>query len=247
MKKTKKSSGTIFIGTSGWSYKHWKGNFYPAEIKDQQEFDFYQTHFHSVEINSSFYHLPKTETFAGWRKKSQKNFIFSVKASRYITHMKKLKNEEGALENFLEQASQLKSKLGPILFQLPPGWKFNQERLEEFLRQLPKKNRYAFELRNHSWFNETTYDLLSRYNCALCIYDLEHFLSPIKITAHFVYIRFHGPASKYAGKYSKQFLKSWAKKLLKWKDEGLDVYVYFDNDQNGYAAFNAQSLIQFTQ
>jgi len=243
----RKATGTITIGTSGWSYKHWKGNFYPAEIKDNQEFDYYQNYFDSVEINSSFYHLPKAETFAGWRKKTAKNFIFSVKASRYITHMKKLKNDEGGVEHFLEQASRLKEKLGPILFQLPPGWNFNEERLENFLKQLPKKYRYTFELRNHSWFNEKTYQLLSRYNCALCIYDLEHFLSPVEVTADFIYIRFHGPESKYAGNYTKRFLNSWAKKILAWKKAGLDVYVYFDNDQSGYAAYNAQTLIDLTQ
>ncbi len=241
----KKTRGKIEIGTSGWSYKHWKGNFYPADIKDSEELPFYLKHFRSVEINSSFYHLPKAETFAGWRKKTPKDFIFSVKASRYITHMKKLKNDEGGLEHFLDQASKLKEKLGPVLFQLPPGWKVNLERLEEFLSQLPEKYRYTFELRNPTWFTQKVYDLLHKYNCALCIYDLDHFFSPVKVTADFVYIRFHGPDSKYAGNYSRRFLKSWATKINKWRDEGIDVFVYFDNDQLGYAAFNAQTLIDY--
>jgi uncharacterized protein YecE (DUF72 family) len=236
----------IYIGTSGWSYKHWKGNFYPADIKDSDEFAFFLKHFSTVEINSSFYHLPKAETFSNWRKKTPKNFLFSVKASRYITHMKKLKNDDDGLENFLEQAKNLKEKLGPILFQLPPGWKLNLERLEEFLSVLPKKYRYTFELRNHTWHDKKVYDLLKKYNCALCIYDLQHFFSPVKITSDFVYIRFHGPADKYAGNYTKAFLKKWAKKILQWKADGLDVFVYFDNDQSGYAAFNAQTLIEYT-
>lgn len=243
----KRRGAKIFIGTSGWSYKHWKGNFYPADIKDTDEFSWYLKFFETVEINSSFYHLPKDQTFINWKMKTPPGFLFSVKASRYITHMKKLKNDDNALENFLKVADNLKRKLGPVLFQLPPGWKLNLPRLEEFLSQLPRKHRYTFELRNHSWFDQRVYNLLRKYNCALCIYNLEYFLSPVLTTTDFVYIRFHGPETKYAGNYSKKFLKSWAKKILQWKEEGLDVYVYFDNDQNGYAAFNAQTLIQYVQ
>lgn len=243
----RKKNARIFIGTSGWNYKHWKGIFYPEGLKDADEFAYYQKFFKTVEINSSFYHLPKAETFANWRKKTPKDFLFSVKGSRYITHNKKLITDDDSVEHFLDQASKLKEKLGPILFQLPPGWKLNLARLEEFLSKLPKRYRYTFELRNHTWFDPQVYDLLKKYNCALCIYDLEYFFSPVEVTADFVYIRFHGPETKYAGNYTSAFLKSWAKKILKWRDEGLDVFVYFDNDQNAYAVGNAKKLLEYTK
>lgn len=235
--------GKIFIGTSGWSYKHWKGNFYPAEIKDKDKFSFYLKYFKTVEINNSFYHLPTEKTFRDWRAKTPKKFIFSVKASRYITHNKKLMTDDNSLDYFLSRAEKLREKLGPILFQLPPSWKLNLQRLEEFLSRLPKKHRYTFEFRNKTWFEESTYELLQKYNCALCIYELEGYLSPIEVTADFVYIRLHGPGNKYQGNYTKTVLNKWARRCKDWQRDGKDVFVYFDNDQEGYAAFNAQTLL----
>lgn len=236
--------GKIFIGTSGWSYKHWKGNFYPADIKDTDEFKYYQTQFSTVEINNSFYHLPLEKTFRRWREDTPPEFLFSVKASRYITHMKKLKTDEDSIDIFLERVKLLKEKLGPVLFQLPPGWKINLERLENFLKALPakKKLRYTFELRNPTWYTEEVFALFRKYNCALCIFELEHYLTPFEITADFVYIRLHGPGNKYQGYYSKAQLQKWSERCKQWMSEGRDVYVYFDNDQSGYAAFNALTL-----
>lgn len=234
--------GKIYIGTSGWSYPHWKGTFYPVHIKDSDELSFYAQKLLSVEINNSFYHLPSAKIFRDWRSSTSKNFIFAVKASRYITHLKKLKTDDDGLKLFLKHARYLKEKLGPILFQLPPGWKLNLERFEMFLKKLPKKHRYTFEFRNHSWFDERVYELLRQYNCAFCIYDLENFITPLIETADFVYVRLHGPTLRYGGSYNLRALVKWAKLIANWKAKGKDVYVYLNNDDRGYAALNALRL-----
>jgi uncharacterized protein YecE (DUF72 family) len=233
----------IHIGTSGWKYKHWQGGiFYPPELKETDELSFYTGIFKTVELNNSFYHLPDPKTFKQWGKSVPANFIFSVKASRYITHMKKLNETGEALSLFLKHARQLKEHLGPILFQLPPKWKINIERFELFIKKLPKKFRYTFEFRNPTWYHQDIYDLLKKYNCAFCIYELDHHQSPIITTADFIYIRLHGPEGKYNGSYSNQQLKEWAKRCRNWSKSGKEVFIYFDNDQKGYAANNAQSL-----
>lgn len=237
--------GKIYIGTSGWHYKHWKGTYYPDDIKESGQLAYYIQHFTTVEINNSFYKLPTSRTFTDWRKATPKGFVFAVKASRFITHMKKLKTDARSIRLFFTRANKLEEKLGPVLFQLPPKWKVNKERFAEFLSHLPKGNRYTFEFREHSWYDPTIYELLEKYNCAFCIYELEHHLSPIEVTADFVYIRLHGPGNKYQGNYTDAALKKWAKHCMQWQKKGKDVYIYFDNDQAGYAAFNAERLNQF--
>ncbi len=239
----------IYIGTSGWLYKHWIGNFYPEIMKKPaDQFKHYLKFFKTVELNNPFYRLPSKETFQNWRKNSPKDFIFSVKASRYITHMKKLNDFEEPLSIFLDNASGLNEKLGPILFQLPPGWKLNIERFESFIKGLPKGYRFVFEFRNPTWYNNKIYELLKEHNCSFCIYQLARHQSPELATADFVYLRLHGPtASKYQGSYDDKTLKAWAKKCRQWIKEKRDVYVYFDNDQAGYAAFNAISLLDFVK
>jgi uncharacterized protein YecE (DUF72 family) len=232
----------VHIGTSGWHYKHWKGTFYPEDIADKNQFSAYIKTFRTVELNNSFYHLPDVDTFTNWRKCAPDDFIFAVKGSRYITHMKKLNETTAALQSLLKNASALKEKLGPILFQLPPKWNPNIERLENFLKQLPKGFRFAFEFRNAAWYTNDVYDLLQKYKAAFCIYELDHHLSPLKTTADFVYIRLHGPEGKYQGSYSNKQLSNWAKRCRAWQTEGKEVFIYFDNDQEGYAAFNAQTL-----
>jgi uncharacterized protein YecE (DUF72 family) len=234
--------GKIFIGTSGWNYKHWIGRFYPEETKQDAQLQYYQQFFNTVELNNSFYHLPAADTFKHWKRATPKDFVFTVKASRYITHMKKLKDAGDALDTFLGNAHSLGKKLGPILFQLPPGWKLNEERLQDFLKQLPKKNRFVFEFRNPTWYAESVNEILQKHNCAFCIYELAGHLSPVQITADFVYTRLHGPGDRYQGSYTTAALKKWAKKIHAWSTEGKDVYMYFDNDQNAYAAFNAQKI-----
>ena len=234
--------GKIYIGTSGWSYKHWIGTFYPAEIKAPEQFSYYTRSFRTVELNSSFYHLPAKATFEKWRKITAADFLFAVKASRFITHMKKLKDPEESIPGFFANVKALKEKLGSILFQLPPGWKINAERFENFLRHLPRNYRYVFEFRNATWYDEKIYSLLRENNCSFCIYELAHHLSPEMLTADFVYVRLHGPGQKYSGSYSDAALKKWAKQCRSWKRSGKDVFVYLDNDERGYAAFNALQL-----
>jgi len=234
--------GKIFIGTSGWHYKHWKGTFYPADIKSSAQFDHYSGLFSTVEINNSFYRLPAKSVFAGWRKSSPPGFLYAVKASRFITHMKKLKVVPGEISNFFAHAAQLKEKLGPILFQLPPHWKVNLERLQTFLQGLPKSYQYTIEFRNPTWYTEEVYELLRSYNVAFCIYELDAHISPIITTASLVYIRLHGPGAKYQGSYSDKVLGEWAARIKKWAGSGKSVFIYFDNDQEGYAAFNADTL-----
>jgi uncharacterized protein YecE (DUF72 family) len=236
--------GRIYIGTSGWNYKHWKGTFYPADVKDSEQFGLYMQTFNTVELNNSFYHLPAIKTFSGWRKAASEGFIFSIKASRYITHMKKLIVDKDSIKKFFSHAGTLKEKMGPVLFQLPPHWKINVERLATFLARLPKGKRYTFEFRNETWYQEQVYELLKKYNCAFCIYELERHLSPFKETANFIYIGLHGPGNKYQGSYSDTALQKWKTRCLKWQENSKDVYIYFDNDQEGFAAFNAQKLLE---
>lgn len=232
----------IHVGTSGWHYKHWKGTFYPEDTADKNQFSVYIKTFTTVELNNSFYRLPDAGTFAAWRKTAPDDFIFAVKGSRYISHMKKFQDTTAALQSLLEHASFLKEKLGPVLFQLPPKWNVNTERLEAFLKQLPKGFRFTFEFRNITWYTDEVYALLRTYNAAFCIYELDHHLSPLELTADFVYVRLHGPQGKYQGSYSKKQLNSWAKRCKTWQAAGKEVFIYFDNDQEGYAAFNAQTL-----
>jgi uncharacterized protein YecE (DUF72 family) len=233
----------VYIGTSGYHYKHWVGKFYPDGMKPPQMLAFYVKHFDTVEINNSFYRLPSTAAFENWRDSTPKGFCFAVKASRFITHMKKLKDPESGLSNFLPRAEALGTKLGPIVFQLPPHWRCDTERLAEFLEHLPRRHRYSFELRDTTWHTHSVFELLSRYNAAFCIYELAGFQSPLEITADFSYIRLHGPKEKaYQGNYSHTSLVKWASRIKQWREELKAVYLYFDNDEAGYAATNAMEL-----
>lgn len=230
----------IFIGTSGYSYSGWEDVFYPRDLDRKKQLEYYSQRLKTVEINSSFYHLPSLKTFQSWRKKTPKNFIFALKSSRYITHVKKLKDCKEPWQRFITNARGLKEKLGPILFQLPANFKVNEERLEDFLIFLPKKYRYAFEFRNRTWFKKEIYQILKKHNVALCIADSLKWPLEEKITADFVYLRFHGKVL-YSSKYSEKELKQWAEKIKKWRK---DVYVYFNNDAFGHAPNDAKRLIE---
>jgi uncharacterized protein YecE (DUF72 family) len=233
---------SIRIGTSGWHYKHWIGNFYPPGTPASKMLAHYYEHFDTVELNNSFYHLPKKPALESWRDSTPPGFCFAAKGSRFLTHMKKLKDPEQGLERFLSAVEILQDKLGPILFQLPPNWELDWERLRNFIKYLPREHHYAFEFRNPSWSVPQTYELLARHNIAYCIFDLAGTQSPIEVTADFVYIRLHGPGLKYQGSYSEEALSNWAKRISKWRSELRAAYVYFDNDQAGYAATNALRL-----
>ena len=234
----------IHVGTSGWHYPHWLGPFYPQRLASREMLSFYGQRLRTVEINNSFYHLPAQETFRLWKEETPREFVFAVKASRYITHMKKLKDPEQSLQKFLLHAEELGSKRGPILFQLPPHWGRDPARFEDFLQALPKTHRCAFEFRDPSWFHQETYTLLEEHNAAFCVYDLAGRESPRLLTADFAYLRFHGPSEfKYAGRYTRAQLRAWLRCSRSWLAQGArEVFVYFDNDQAGYAALNALEL-----
>lgn len=238
--------GKIHIGTSGWHYKHWIGPFYPEDTKPADFMAYYQQFFQTVEVNNSFYHLPLETTFEQWKEITPKDFIFSVKASRFITHIKKLKDTKASFSNFIQHADFLREKLGPILFQLPPKWHYNVERFKSFVEMLPVTYRYTFEFRDPTWHNDAALDLLKQHNIALYLYELGYYTSPVEVTADFVYIRLHGPGEKYQGSYSDEVLREWANRCKEWQTKGLDVFVYFENDQKGYAPLNAQRLKAFT-
>jgi uncharacterized protein YecE (DUF72 family) len=237
-----KKQAKIYIGTSGWKYKHWDTIFYPDDLKKTDQLSYYHSIFNTVELNNSFYRQPSASNFENWKNSVPSDFVFAVKGNRFFTHLKKLSVSKFELLPFLDNAACLEDKLGPILFQLPPKWQINTERLANFLELLPRNYRYTFEFRNHTWYSKEVYDLLSRYNCAFCIYELAGHLSPLPITADFVYIRLHGPGDKYQGSYSTKNLTTWANFITQRIEEKRDVYIYFDNDQAGYAAFNAISL-----
>ncbi|SRR5581483_2974345 len=238
---TQRLPANIHIGTSGWQYRHWWGLFYPKHTPPGRMFEEYLKHFDTVELNSSFYHQPPRATFENWKKKTPAGFLFAVKVNRYITHNKKLHDAEESLTYFLSAARGLGKKLGPLLFQLPPSFGINLERLEQFLKRLPKRE-CTFEFRHPSWMTEEVYRLLKKYNAAFCIYDLGGFETPHEVTTDFIYIRLHGPGLKYRGNYRKGILRKWAEEIGEWKRHVKNIYVYFDNDVGGHAPKNALTL-----
>lgn len=202
---------------------------------------YYATKFSTVEINNSFYHLPKDTTFQKWFGNTPNDFVFSVKASRYITHVKRLKTPED-FEALLDRAKLLQHKLGPFLFQLPPKWSFNRDRLDHFVSNLPAGPRYTFEFRDPSWLNDETYELLRRFNAALCLNDFGGQETPRETLTDFVYLRLHGPGGDYRGQYEDAKLHDWAEYILSCLDRDKTIYCYFDNDEAGYAAKDALRL-----
>jgi len=232
----------IHIGTSGWHYGHWRGSFYPDDLSADRFLSYYAGRFPTVEINNSFYQLPSESTLGKWRDAVPRGFVFAVKGSRFITHLKKLKDPARSLAPFLERVAVLGEKLGPILFQLPPRWGFNPARLAEFLAALPGAYRYTLELRDRSWINDEALGLLARQGAAFCIYELAGYLSPLEVTADFVYIRLHGPGGPYQGQYADETLAGWARAIVAWSRKGREVFCYFDNDEAGYAAKDAGRL-----
>ena len=239
--------GHIHIGTSGWHYRHWVGPFYPEGTRPEAFLAHYARNFRTTEINNTFYRLPTPETLAAWRDRTPKGFTFACKASRYITHMKKLRDPEASCQRFLEAVGVLAGKLGPLLFQLPPRWRVDPGRLEAFLAALPRDRRVAFEFRDESWFAPEVYRLLRRCEAAFCIYELAGRQAPVEVTGDFVYLRLHGPGGPYQGRYGDRALAAWAARILMWRKAGRDVYCYFDNDEKGYAALDARRLIEMVQ
>lgn len=236
--------GAVHIGTSGWHYKHWRGPFYPEKLPASKMLEFYAQHFDTVELNNTFYRLPTENGLTTWRESTPKGFCFAAKGSRFITHLKKLKDPESAIEKYFERVCQLGKKLGPIVFQLPPWWEADAARLEAFLDALPRRRLYAFELRNPTWHTPEIRRILHRRNAAFCVFEIAGFRSGFDITADFTYVRLHGPGGAYQGSYPREALKEWASRIRKWQKDVRAVYVYFDNDQAGFAVRNALELKQ---
>jgi uncharacterized protein YecE (DUF72 family) len=232
----------IRIGTSGWNYPHWSGTFYPEDLPAEEWLGYYSRQLDTVELNKSFYNLPDPAQFETWRETVPEDFLFAVKASRYITHMKKLNDPRDATARFFEHAASLRDRRGPVLFQLPPRWKANPSRLAAFLEALPRGERPVFEFRDRSWITEEITELLRSHSAAFCIYELAGYTTPLLTTAEFSYVRLHGPGAAYEGRYDDETLGGWAQWAREIDAGGRDVYIYFDNDQHGYAPNNAVRL-----
>ena len=230
------------IGTSGWHYDHWKRLFYPEKLAKAKWLEFYAGQFSTVELNNSFYHLPSEKAFVNWRESSPKGFVFAVKVSRFITHIKRLKNTEEPLQNFVTRADFLRDKLGPLLFQLPPNMKRNDETLEAFLSMLPCQYHHVLEFRHESWIDDSVFNILRRHNVGLCVFDMPDFTCPLVATADFAYIRFHGSAGLYASCYTDGELSDWARWIAERGQNLETVYIYFNNDAEAYAVRNAKTL-----
>lgn len=234
-----------FIGTSGFSYKDWKKRFYPEKLSSKDWLAFYAQHFSSVEINSSFYHLPSEKTLLNWRRQVPDDFVFVLKGSRFITHRLRLKNAKESVDLFSSHARLLENKLGVIFYQLPPGLHKDLDRLEIFLSLLPKDIKHAVEFRHDSWLDEDTFKLLTDYQVGYCIISAPGLQCRLQATAPFVYIRFHGTTNWYDYNYSDKELQWWAERIREFNQQQFPVYAYFNNDVSGYAVKNAQQLEQF--
>jgi uncharacterized protein YecE (DUF72 family) len=230
------------IGCSGWQYRHWRGNFYPAAVPQSRWFEYYATRFDTVELNNSFYRLPEKETFARWRAAAPKRFLFAVKASRYLTHMKKLKDPAEPLRRMFGNVRALGPRLGPVLYQLPPHWTCDVGRLNAFLDLIPRDVPQAVEFRDPSWYAGFVFETLQRHRVALCLHDMKPSASPRLAIGPFVYVRFHGAGARYGGRYPDSALEDWADWLAARQASGLPIYAYFNNDVGGHAPRDAVRL-----
>jgi uncharacterized protein YecE (DUF72 family) len=231
-----------YIGTSGWHYDHWRQLFYPDRLPKAKWLEFYSRHFTTVELNNSFYRLPSEEAFARWRDLSPANFTFAVKVSRFITHIKRLKDSQEPLDTFLGRAKILGEKLGPLLYQLPPSMHRDDKRLESFLSILPPGMKHTFEFRHKSWLDDGVFAILRRYNAGLCVFDMPGLRCPLVATADFAYIRFHGSTRLYSSSYSNDELADWARGIASLPSAVKSAYAYFNNDVEACAVRNALTL-----
>ena len=236
----------IHIGTSGWSYKHWKEIFYPPKMRTTDYLSFYAKNFDITEINTSFYHLPKPETISGWMEKVPKGFRFCPKISRFLTHMKKLRDPEEPLQRFFEIFEPMKKFMGPVLVQLPSMVKFNYDVADHFFSVLKKNYKeydFVLEPRHETWFEKEALTLLAKYNIGLVISQSgKAFPYSEMVTAKNIYIRFHGPAALYASSYSDEMLNDFALKMKNWVKEKHELWVFFNNDIHGHAFRDALRL-----
>ena len=232
----------IRIGCSGWNYRHWRELFYPRGLPVGRWFAFYAEHFDTVEINNSFYRLPRPETFAKWRDQAPPGFCYAVKANRFLTQAKKLKDCEEPVERMMSATRHLGDRLGPMLYQLPPSLKINLERLESFLKLVPNDVTNVFEFRDASWYVPETYALLDRYGASFCVHDMAGSASERIAVGPAAYFRFHGGVGKYWGRYPDKALLGAADWMAGQARLGRSVWAYFNNDIHGHALDDAQTL-----
>lgn len=233
----------VLIGTSGWHYASWRGPFFPAELMVKHQLQYYATQFATCELNGVFYRTPTEAAVKAWRDDTPDDFIFAWKASKFITHWKRLsENSVNSLELLESRLALLRHKAGPVLFQLPPQFEANADRLNAFFKLLSKKRRYAFEFRHPSWYDKTILRMLEGENISLCISDHHDAPSPWVRTADFVYVRGHGPGGRYRGHYRTDAIADWARRIRSWRRQRCDVFVYFDNDQKSAAPLDAKKL-----
>jgi len=234
-------AGDIRIGCSGWSYPHWQSVFYPEKLPAREHFAYYAQHFNTVELNNSFYRQPTRERFMAWGEQAPPGFLFAVKGSRYITHIKRLAVEPQSIDLVVDAARGLGDKLGPILFQLQANFHLDLERLKRFVAMLPTDLRFTLEFRHDSWLVPAVFDLLRAHRLALCIPDDPKMPKSFEITSDFTYVRMHLPPHGLA--YGERALQTWARKLLDWSGQKLDVFVYFNNDMEAHAIKDARTLL----
>jgi uncharacterized protein YecE (DUF72 family) len=232
----------IRIGTSGWYYEHWRELFYPVVLPKSKWFEYYARYFNTVEINNTFYHLPKEQSVKRWQEIAPEGFLYAVKANRYITHIQKLKDTAESMQRFFDRINILKVKLGPVLYQLPPSLHIDLERLEAFIKLLPKRKNAIFEFRHKSWYCDDTFKLLKKFRAGFCIHDMPGKESPLIITSDIIYVRFHGTTGRYSGSYSKSQLQNWAKWFKEQAKKARGIYIYFNNDAHAHAIKNAKQL-----
>ena len=235
----------VLVGTSGWHYQSWRGKFFPPNLMLKHQLAYYATQFATTELNGVFYRTPTEAAVVAWRDQTDDDFVFAWKASKFITHWKRLSDRSiNSLELLESRLSILGDKAGPVLFQLPPQFSVNEQRLASFFKQLSRKRRYSFEFRHPSWYCARILNLLADHNSALCISDHHDAPAPWQRTADFVYVRGHGPTGRYRGRYSPRALEQWANRVRSWNRRGCDVFVYFDNDQKSAAPLDAACLMQ---
>jgi uncharacterized protein YecE (DUF72 family) len=237
----------VYIGTSGWSYDGWKGPFYSEDVPKKDWLRWYGLQFDSTEVNGSFYRTPSLESVRAWRDQTPEGFVFSWKASKFITHWKRLgPTSRSSVQLMNTRLRALGHKLGPVLFQLPARFKADRDRLARFLKILSPRKRYAFEFREASWYETPILKMLREHNVALCLSDHHDAPAPWEVTADFAYVRGHGPSGEYKDRYPPSTMREWAKAIRQWRRRGIDVFCYFDNDQKSAAPKDAKQLRELT-
>jgi uncharacterized protein YecE (DUF72 family) len=248
-----------FVGCSGWQYPSWRKAFYPAGLPSSQWLTYYASQFNTLEVNNSFYRLPQASTFAAWRAATPAGFVVSVKASRYLTHLKRLRDPEAPLALFFSRAIALGPRLGPVLYQLPPTLSFDADRLRLFLDALPRTTRavspadgprhvrgrrirHVIEFRHASWYRDDVFAWLEEADVSFCLHDMKGSSHTEISSRGVVYVRFHGTEGKYRGSYGDEVLERWGDRLTESLRRGQDVYAYFNNDLDGTAVANARTL-----